>query len=278
MTEVGKYNTLPILRSVDFGVYLDGGELGEILLPQRYLPEGSRVGDAVEVFVYYDSEDRVIATTERPYAQVGEFAVLKVNSVNPVGVFLDWGLASKELLVPFREQRAEMFPGKYYVVYLYVDEVSGRIVATAKINRFLQKTPVDYTLKQEVSLLVTQETELGFKVIVDNAHWGMIYHNEIFKPVHRGDRLTGYVTHIRADEKVDVALQPVGYGGVDSLAQGILDAIRKNDGFLRFNDKSDAGEIAAAFGCSKKNFKKAVGALYRQRLIEILDDGIRLVK
>lgn len=278
MTEVGKYNTLPILRSVDFGVYLDGGELGEILLPQRYLPEGSRVGDAVEVFVYYDSEDRVIATTERPYAQVGEFAVLKVNSVNPVGVFLDWGLASKELLVPFREQRAEMFPGKYYVVYLYVDEVSGRIVATAKINRFLQKTPVDYTLNQEVSLLVTQETELGFKVIVDNAHWGMIYHNEIFKPVHRGDRLTGYVTHIRADEKVDVALQPVGYGGVDSLAQGILDAIRKNDGFLRFNDKSDAGEIAAVFGCSKKNFKKAVGALYRQRLIEILDDGIRLVK
>lgn len=278
MTEVGKYNTLPILRSVDFGVYLDGGELGEILLPQRYLPEGSRVGDAVEVFVYYDSEDRVIATTERPYAQVGEFAVLKVNSVNPVGVFLDWGLASKELLVPFREQRAEMFPGKYYVVYLYVDEVSGRIVATAKINRFLQKTPVDYTLNQEVSLLVTQETELGFKVIVDNAHWGMIYHNEIFKPVHRGDRLTGYVTHIRADEKVDVALQPVGYGGVDSLAQGILDAIRKNDGFLRFNDKSDAGEIAAAFGCSKKNFKKAVGALYRQRLIEILDDGICLVK
>ena len=278
MTEVGKYNTLPILRSVDFGVYLDGGELGEILLPQRYLPEGSRVGDAVEVFVYYDSEDRVIATTERPYAQVGEFAVLKVNSVNPVGVFLDWGLASKELLVPFREQRAEMFPGKYYVVYLYVDEVSGRIVATAKINRFLQKTPVDYTLNQEVSLLVTQETELGFKVIVDNAHWGMIYHNEIFKPVHRGDRLTGYVTHIRADEKVDVALQPVGYGGVDSLAQGILDAIRKNDGFLRFNDKSDAGEIAAAFGRSKKNFKKAVGALYRQRLIEILDDGIRLVK
>ena len=278
MTEVGKYNTLPILRSVDFGVYLDGGELGEILLPQRYLPEGSRVGDAVEVFVYYDSEDRVIATTERPYAQVDEFAVLKVNSVNPVGVFLDWGLASKELLVPFREQRAEMFPGKYYVVYLYVDEVSGRIVATAKINRFLQKTPVDYTLNQEVSLLVTQETELGFKVIVDNAHWGMIYHNEIFKPVHRGDRLTGYVTHIRADEKVDVALQPVGYGGVDSLAQGILDAIRKNDGFLRFNDKSDAGEIAAAFGCSKKNFKKAVGALYRQRLIEILDDGIRLVK
>lgn len=278
MTEVGKYNTLPILRSVDFGVYLDGGELGEILLPQRYLPEGSRVGDAVEVFVYYDSEDRVIATTERPYAQVGEFAVLKVNSVNPVGVFLDWGLASKELLVPFREQRVEMFPGKYYVVYLYVDEVSGRIVATAKINRFLQKTPVDYTLNQEVSLLVTQETELGFKVIVDNAHWGMIYHNEIFKPVHRGDRLTGYVTHIRADEKVDVALQLVGYGGVDSLAQGILDAIRKNDGFLRFNDKSDAGEIAAAFGCSKKNFKKAVGALYRQRLIEILDDGIRLVK
>lgn len=278
MTEVGKYNTLPIVRSVDFGVYLDGGELGEILLPQRYLPEGSQIGDEVEVFVFYDSEDRLIATTERPYAQVGEFAVLKVNSVNPVGVFLDWGLASKELLVPFREQRAEMFPGKYYVVYLYVDEVSGRIVATAKINRFLQKTPVDYTLNQEVSLLVTQQNELGFKVIIDNAHWGMIYHNEIFKPVHRGDRLTGYVTHIRADEKVDVALQPVGYSGVDTLSQEILDAIHRNGGAIPYNDKSDAGAIAEAFGCSKKNFKKAVGALYRQRLIEILDDGIRLVK
>ena len=278
MTEVGKYNTLPIVRSVDFGVYLDGGELGEILLPQRYLPEGSQIGDEVEVFVFYDSEDRLIATTERPYAQVGEFAVLKVNSVNPVGVFLDWGLVSKELLVPFREQRAEMFPGKYYVVYLYVDEVSGRIVATAKINRFLQKTPVDYTLNQEVSLLVTQQTELGFKVIIDNAHWGMIYHNEIFKPVHRGDRLTGYVTHIRADEKVDVALQPVGYSGVDTLSQEILDAIHRNGGAIPYNDKSDADAIAEAFGCSKKNFKKAVGALYRQRLIEILDDGIRLVK
>lgn len=278
MVNIGKYNTLPILRSVDFGVYLDGGEKGEILLPQRYVPEDSHIGDVVEVFVYYDSEDRIIATTEHPYAQVGEFAVLKVNSVNPVGVFLDWGLASKELLVPFREQRAEMFPGKYYVVYLYVDEVSGRIVATAKINRFLQKTPVDYTLNQEVSLLVTQETELGFKVIVDNAHWGMIYHNEIFQTVHRGDRLKGYVTHIRADEKVDVALQPVGYGGVDALSQKILDYVRKNGGVVSLNDKSDAGEIAAAFGCSKKNFKKAIGALYKQRLIEILEDGIRLVK
>ena len=158
MVNIGNYNTLQVLRVVDFGVYLDGGEKGDILLPLRYVPQNYKIGDEIDVFVYYDSEDRIIATTERPYALVGEFAVLKVNSVNSVGVFLDWGLASKELLVPFREQRAEMFPGKYYTVYLYLDEVSGRIVATAKLNRYLQRKPVDYTFNQEVDILVTQES------------------------------------------------------------------------------------------------------------------------
>ena len=278
MVNIGNYNTLQVLRVVDFGVYLDGGEKGDILLPLRYVPQNYKIGDEIDVFVYYDCEDRIIATTERPYALVGEFAVLKVNSVNSVGVFLDWGLASKELLVPFREQRAEMFPGKYYTVYLYLDEVSGRIVATAKLNRYLQRKPVDYTFNQEVDILVTQETELGFKVIVDNAHWGMIYHNEIFKPVHRGDRLRGYVTHIRADEKVDVALQPAGYQGVDPLSQEILAVLQERGGFIPLSDKSDAEEIASTFGCSKKNFKKAIGALYKKRIIIILDEGIRLAE
>lgn len=278
MVNIGNYNTLQVLRAVDFGVYLDGGEKGDILLPLRYVPQNYKIGDEIDVFVYYDSEDRIIATTERPYALVGEFAVLKVNSVNSVGVFLDWGLASKELLVPFREQRAEMFPGKYYTVYLYLDEVSGRIVATAKLNRYLQRKPVDYNFNQEVDILVTQETELGFKVIVDNAHWGMIYHNEIFKPVHRGDRLRGYVTHIRADEKVDVALQPAGYQGVDPLSQEILAVLQERGGFIPLSDKSDAEEIASTFGCSKKNFKKAIGALYKKRIIIILDEGIRLAE
>jgi len=171
-----------------------------------------------------------------------------------------------------------MFPGKYYTVYLYLDEVSGRIVATAKLNRYLQRKPVDYTFNQEVDILVTQETELGFKVIVDNAHWGMIYHNEIFKPVHRGDRLRGYVTHIRADEKVDVALQPAGYQGVDPLSQEILAVLQERGGFIPLSDKSDAEEIASTFGCSKKNFKKAIGALYKKRIIIILDEGIRLAE
>ncbi len=277
MVSVGTYNKLRILREVDFGVYLDGGEKGDILLPSRYVPSGCGIGDEVEVFIYFDSEDRIIATTEKPYAQVGEFAYLQVNSVNSVGVFLNWGLASKELLVPFREQRSEMRPGRYYVVYLYVDEVSGRIVATAKINRYLHRTPVTYTFNQEVNILVAQETELGFRVIVENAHWGMIYHSEIFTPVRCGDRLKGYVTHIRADEKVDVALQPAGYRVIDTLSQTILDTLRRHGGFLALTDKSDAGEISSLFGCSKKSFKKAIGALYKQRQIEIFDDGLHLV-
>lgn len=183
MLEIGRYNRLTIVKEVDFGVYLDGGERGEILLPAKYVPRNVAPGDEVEVFIYLDSEDRIIATTETPYAQVGEFACLRVNSVNRVGAFLDWGLDSKELLVPFREQRSEMVAGKYYIVYLYVDEASDRIVATAKINRYLGQTPVDYSFNQPVDLLVTQETDLGFKVIVNNAHWGMIYHSEIFTAV-----------------------------------------------------------------------------------------------
>lgn len=277
MLEIGRYNRLTIVKEVDFGVYLDGGERGEILLPAKYVPHNAAQGDEVEVFIYLDSEDRIIATTETPYAQVGEFACLRVNSVNRVGAFLDWGLDSKELLVPFREQRAEMVAGKYYIVYLYVDEASDRIVATAKINRYLGQTPVDYSFNQPVDLLVTQETDLGFKVIVNNAHWGMIYHSEIFTAVRRGDKLRGYVTHIRADEKVDVALQPVGYkASVDPLAEMILEALGREGGFLPLTDKSDADLIASYFGCSKKNFKKAIGALYKKHQIQLLDNGIKL--
>ena len=278
MLQIGKFNTLIVVKVVDFGVYLDGGEKGEILLPANSVPVGCAVGDELEVFIYFDSEDRIIATTEQPYAQVGEFACLRVKSINRVGIFLDWGLMGKELLVPFREQRSEMRTGRYYTVYLYVDETSGRIVATAKIGRYLQRTPVEYTFNQEVDILVVQETELGYKVIVNNAHWGMIYHSEIFTAVRCGDRLKGYVTHIRADEKVDVALRPAGYESIDPLSQTILDALKNAGGFLPFTDKSDADKIAARFGCSKKSFKKAVGALYKKQQIRLLDDGIELVK
>lgn len=278
MLQIGRYNTLRVVKSVDFGVYLDGGEQGEILLPSNSVPPDCKVGDEIEAFIYFDSDDRIIATTERPYAQVDDFACLRVDSVNRVGVFLDWGLRGKQLLVPFREQRAEMRVGKYYTVYVYLDEASGRIVATAKINRYLHRTPVEYSYNQEVDILVVQRTDLGFRVIVNNAHWGMIYHSEIFTPVHCGDRLKGYVTHIRADEKVDVALRPAGYESVEALSQTILDALREAGGFLPLTDKSDADVIAERFGCSKKNFKKALGALYKKREIRILENGIESAK
>lgn len=275
MVQVGKYNTLRVVKSLDFGVYLDGGDKGEILLPARYVPEICSIGDEIEVFVYFDSEDRIIATTEKPYAQVGEFAWLQVKSTNRFGAFLDWGLM-KDLLVPFREQKVDMQQDYCYVVYVYLDHESGRIAASAKLNKFLDNLPVDYEFNQEVDLLVVQETELGYKVIINNAHWGMIYHNEIFCPVEKGDRIKGYIKHIREDEKIDVALQPVGYEKIDMLSSVILRSLRENDGYLPLSDKSSSEQIAEYFSCSKKNFKKAIGSLYKQRTIQILDNGIRL--
>ena len=275
MVKVGRYNALKVIKTVDFGVYLDGEDKGEILLPARYIPENCRIGDIIDVFIYFDSEDRIIATTEKPYIQVGEFAYLKVKSTNRVGAFLDWGLM-KDLLVPFREHRVDMKQGYYYTVYAYLDHESGRIVASAKLNKFLNNLPIDYKINQEVDLLVVQETEIGYKVIINNAHWGMVYHNEIFCNIEKGDRIKGYIKHIREDEKIDVVLQPVGYEKIDTLSSEILRFLHESKGYIPLSDKSSAEQIAEYFSCSKKNFKKAIGALYKQRLIIILENGIRL--
>lgn len=278
MLQPGRYNTLRVVKEVDFGIYLDGGEQGEILMPAKYVPEGTSVDDEIEVFVYYDSEDRLIATTEEPYIIVGEFAFLEAKSVNRVGAFLDWGITAKDLLVPFAEQRAPMREGGVYLVYAYVDKATGRIAASAKVDKFLDNEPPSYKINQPVELLVVQETELGYKVIVENKHWGMLYRNEIFSPVEPGDYLTGYVRKVRDDDKLDIALQPAGYKkNVGDLSQKILDALAAAGGFLPYGDKSDAAEIAAAFGCSKKNFKKAIGTLYKARRIMILPEGIKAV-
>ena len=278
MLQPGRYNTLRVVKEVDFGIYLDGGEQGEILMPAKYVPEGTSVDDEIEVFVYYDSEDRLIATTEEPYIIVGEFAFLEAKSVNRVGAFLDWGITAKDLLVPFAEQRAPMREGGVYLVYAYVDKATGRIAASAKVDKFLDNEPLSYKINQPVELLVVQETELGYKVIVENKHWGMLYRNEIFSPVEPGDYLTGYVRKVRDDDKLDIALQPAGYKkNVGDLSQKILDALAAAGGFLPYGDKSDAAEIAAAFGCSKKNFKKAIGTLYKARRIMILPEGIKAV-
>jgi predicted RNA-binding protein (virulence factor B family) len=278
MVEIGKYNTLRVVKEVDFGIYLDGGEeYGEILMPSRYVPEDVKPEDDIEVFIYNDSEDRIIATTEKPYATVGDLKFLKVKAVNRTGAFLDWGLP-KDLLVPFREQRAKMVEGGTYLVYVYLDTDTDRIVASAKIDRFLDNILPEYEQGDEVDLMIAEKTDLGYKVIINNTHWGMIYENEIFTPVEPGQYVKGYIKKLRDDDKIDVALQKEGYDQVDAISKSILDKLNESGGFLAVSDKSPADMIYHMFGISKKNFKKAIGALYREKLIVIEKEGIKLVK
>jgi uncharacterized protein len=275
VVNIGKYNTLKVIKEVDFGVYLDGESEGEILMPIRYVPKNCQPGDLVDVFLYLDSEDRPVATTETPYALVGEFAMLRVKSVNKIGTFLDWGIM-KDLLVPFREQKVTMIEGRSYLVYIYVDAESKRIVASAKLNKFLDKTVPEYVVGQEIDLVIESETDLGYKAIVNNQHWGILYENEVFEQLAKGLKMKGYIKKIRTDNKIDLSLQPLGYVKVDSLTQMILDELRKAGGFIPVSDKSEAEEVYRVFGISKKTFKQTVGALYKQRLITIGTDGIRL--
>ena len=257
MLQVGKFNKLKVVKTVDFGVYLDGGEKGEILLPRKFVPEQScSEGGEIDVFVYYDSEDRLIATTQKPYAQVGEFAWLQVKSVNRIGAFLDWGVEAKDLLVPFREQNTDMQQGEFHIVYVYLDFATGRIVASAKLDKFLDNVPPEYEANQPVEIIVTQRTPLGYKVIIDNLHWGVIYHNEIFRPITIGEYLRAYVKQVREDDKIDVMLQLPGYEKIDPLCESILQKLNEAGGVLRLSDKSPAEEIAHYFQCSKKSFKK----------------------
>ena len=275
MAEIGKYNNLRVIKEVDFGVYLDGEKEGEILMPIRYVPKDCQVGDYVDVFLYLDSEDRPIATTEKPFAQVGEFAMLRVISVNKIGTFLDWGIM-KDLLVPFREQKVTMIEGRSYLVYIYVDEDTRRIVASAKLNKFLDKTTPEYTVGQEVELAIESETDLGYKAIINNQHWGILYENEVFEQLAKGLKIKGFIKKIRTDNKIDLSLHPLGYEKVDPLTQMILDELKKEGGFIPISDKSEAEEVYRVFGISKKSFKQALGALYKRRIITITPEGIRL--
>lgn len=275
MIEIGKYNTLTVVKVVDFGVYLDGGDRGEILMPNEYVPENCFPDDEVRVFIYFDSEDRIIATTEVPAVQVGEFAFLKVVAVTGVGAFLDWGLR-KDLLVPFREQRDPMVEGRSYLVYAYVDKTSDRIVASTKIDKFLDQVYPDYEPGQEVDVLIARKSDLGYSVIINNAHWGLIYDNEIFQPLKPGQKLKGYIKMVREDDKIDVSLQPAGYAKIEGLAGVILEKLKDYNGVLDLSDKSEPEEIYRVFGCSKKNYKKALGTLLKQGLIEISETEVRL--
>lgn len=275
--KLGDYNRMTVVKKVDFGMYLDGGDEGEILLPARYVPEGLRPGDEIEVFVYLDQDERPVATTQQPKARVGEFACLEVAWVNEYGAFLDWGLM-KDLFCPFREQKKRMERGSSYVVYVTVDEDSYRMMASAKVERYLSQERPRYRHGDEVDLLVWQKTELGFKVIVDNKFSGLVYQDQIFRYLTTGDRLKGYIDHIRQDGKIDVTLQPTGRRQTEEFSETLLEYLRSNNGHCDLGDKSPAELIADRFKVSKKAYKKAVGDLYRRRLITIGDDGIRLTE
>lgn len=276
MTEIGKINHLEVVKEVDFGIYLDGGDLGEILMPKRYVPEGTMPGDTLETFIYLDSEDRLVATTEKPLAMVEEFALLSVVSVTPVGAFLNWGLP-KDLFVPFREQRQPMEEGKKYLVYVYVDTNTKRIAASSKIEQYLDNIPVDYDLDEEVDLIIVNETDLGYNAIIDNSHFGILYKNEVFQPLNPGDRVQGYIKKIRTDGKIDLRLEKIGYEKISSFVDRIIAELQKNKGFLPFTDKSSPEEIYQTFRISKKNFKAAIGALYKKKFIALEENGIRLL-
>lgn len=276
--KIGEYNELTIRREAEQGLYLADADGNEVLLPRRYVTTAMVPGQTLRVMVYTDSEDRPVATTDVPKATVGQFALMRVNQVNPVGAFLDWGLAGKELLVPFREQRVTMQAGRSYVVRVYLDEASRRVVASAKLDRFVGLETPDYYHRQRVDALIVQRTDLGFKVIVDGKHWGLLYDNELRHNVNVGEHHTAFVKRVRPDGKIDLTMNKIERLRVEDIASNIMQLLHDGGGTLALTDRSTPEQIANTLGCSKKDFKKAVGLLYRQHLVTINDADIKLVK
>ena len=277
MATIGKRNTLSIVRESAPGLYLNGGELGEILLPGRYIPRGLKQGEKLDVFIYRDSDDRLVATTEVPYATVGEFACLEVVSINlRVGAFLNWGL-QKDLLLPFREQEIPARVGQKVVVFIYLDPKTNRIVASARLHRHLSRDTPAYADGQQVNLLITGETPLGYSAIVNNAHRGLLYRDQMAAALAVGQKLKGFVRTVRPGGKIDLSLDASGYKRVASLQQQIVQALERKGGPLAFDDDSSPEAIREAFGVSKKAFKQALGALYKSRRIRFLKPGIELL-
>jgi predicted RNA-binding protein (virulence factor B family) len=273
--QLGKRNQLKVLRKKEHGVYLEGGDIGDILLPKRYVPQGTKIGDILDVFLYLDQEERLVATTQTPFAQVDDFAWLEVAWVNQFGAFLDWGLM-KDLFVPFGEQKMKMQKGRSYLVHVHLDPETFRIMASAKVEHYFSERMPDFHHGQEVDILVWQKTELGFKVIIDNCYPGLLYENQIFKPVHTGDRMKAYIDHVRPDGKVDLTLQPTGRQQTLDFADTLLLYLNQHDGLCDLGDKSEAEDIKERFQVSKKTFKKAIGDLYRRRLITVSPTSIAL--
>ncbi|HMU10806.1 MAG TPA: S1-like domain-containing RNA-binding protein [Ferruginibacter sp.] len=276
MTEVGKYNTLKVIREVDFGVYLEDGAEG-ILLPKRFVPANTKTGDEVTVFLYHDGEDRLIATTQKPKGILGDIVKLRVVSVTPQGAFLDNGLM-KDLFVPLSKQQHKMIPNGEYLVKIYLDKQTGRLAATEKIESYLSNEPLTVKELEIVDLLVYRRTDIGYVVIINNKHTGVLHHNEIYRNITAGDRFTGFIKKIYpADNKIDVAAGKPGYQRVEDEAEKILRLLKENDGYLPYYDKSDPEEIYSFFGMSKKTFKMTTGNLYKQRKISFEKTGIKLV-
>ena len=276
MVEIGKINNLQVVKILEHGIYLDGEHLGEILMPSRYVPENCEIGDSLEVFIYLDSADLLLATTETPYVMVGECAYLKVVDVNPAGAFLDWGLP-KDLLVPYGEQISPLQVGKSYTVLVYLDENTNRIAATQKLDSHLSEEAQYFKHGQAVELLIFGKTELGYKAVINNTHIGLIYKNEVFQTLTNGEKIKGYIKTIRPDSKIDLCLQLSGKDARDDLSSRIIDYLEKNDGESTLTDKSPPEEIYKCCGVSKKNYKKTIGTLYKKKLIRIEKDKITLL-
>lgn len=283
MIKIGKYNALTILRDTKVGLFLGNPEkdpegIHDVLLPNKYVPNVFEIGEELIVFVYLDHEQRPVATTLEPYILLNEFALLRVNYTNQVGAFMDWGM-EKDILVPFKEQARPMEKGKRYLVYLFMDEKTNRLVASSKLNQFLTNDDLTVENGEEVDLIVSHITELGINVIINERHKGLLYKDEVYDDAIRtGDRLRGYIKNIRPDTKIDVSLQIQGYENVEPNAEKIMNELRASRGFLRLNDSSHPEDIKTVLKMSKKTFKKAIGALYKDKLIEIKEDGIYLVE
>ena len=275
MVEIGNYNELEVAKFVDFGLYLDS-EDGEILLPLKWIPEGVELGDKMNVFIYRDSEDRMIATTLKPKATVGQFAALEVKEASQIGAFMDWGL-EKDLFVPFHNQRYPMEVGQKYVVYIYLDDSSDRIAGSAKLNKYLKPADDSISEGQKVNLLIANSSDLGYNVIIDHKFSGILYHNEVFKKLETGDEITGYIKKIREDGKIDVSLQQTGFAEVQDASEEVYQKLKASGGTLNLSDKSDPQEIYETLGMSKKTFKKAIGTLYKEGKINLEPNRISLL-
>jgi hypothetical protein len=276
MIELGKYNLLKAERVIPNGAILSDRARNEVLLPKKFIPSDLRLKDEIKVFIYKDSEERITATTQTPKICLGEFALLQVKDSTSVGAFLDWGL-DKDLLVPFKEQPVNMLKNHWYVVYLFLDKKTDRLVASGRLNRFLEKENIDLIKGQEVDLFVTDHSQQGWNVIINNKYRGLIFESDLYQKLEAGDKTTGYIKNIRPDKKIDVVLSKPGYEGIEPGAKKILEILKRNKGYLEVNDDSSPEEIKALFAMSKKTFKKSIGSLYKQKIIQIGEKGIKLL-